>query len=181
MSSHLAPAAFSVIQSSSHSRMKCKAPEEGGKKKGQRATERPQPHISVFRLRRRLFSSLLKVPSPCECDEEADFLYATARKGPSLGMCIVCVCLCCLQRLPCLPLFQGEWGRLPTPIDPAYYNSCGPAPTSLPFSFSHSPPPPPTTPASLLLLLLLLLNINPAAAGSGHKEVERGVVFQKRP
>lgn len=48
----------------------------------------------------------------------------------------------------------------PTPTDPAYYNSCGPAPTSL----RSLPPPPP--PASLPALLP---NINPAAAGSGCK------------
>lgn len=48
----------------------------------------------------------------------------------------------------------------PTPTDPAYYNSCGPAPTSL---RSFPPPPPPAS------LPPLLPNINPAAAGSGCK------------
>lgn len=54
-----------------------------------------------------------------------------------------------------------------TPTDPAYYNSCGPAPTSL----RSLPPPPP--PASLPALLP---NINPAAAGSGCKGGGGGVV-----
>lgn len=42
---------------------------------------------------------------------------------------------------------------------------------------------PPCLPVLPVLLLLppLLLNINPAAAGCGHKEEERGVVFQKGP
>lgn len=67
-SPHLPPAAFTVIQSA-HPQISSQQNErhqkEKRKKKKRRATERPLPYISVFRLRRRLFSSLLEVPSPC--------------------------------------------------------------------------------------------------------------------
>lgn len=58
----------------------------------------------------------------------------------------------------CSGCHVSHCSRASYPADPAYYNSCGPAPTSL-----LSPPPPyPPPPAPLL-------NINPAAAGSGCK------------
>lgn len=51
-----------------------------------------------------LFSPLSVLPAR----KPVGFLYAPARGGPSLDMCIVCTGLCCLQRLPCLSLFQSE-------------------------------------------------------------------------
>lgn len=115
-SAHLPPAAFSVIQSA---HLSSPPQQSKAKKRKERATRRGHNlTFSVFRLAEEIISpppsphptphTYTKVPSPSECGEEAGFLYAPARKGLSLGMCIVCVCLCCLQRLPCLPLFQGE-------------------------------------------------------------------------
>lgn len=160
-------------------RMKCKASQGYKRKKEKTEKGNAQPYISDFRLRRRLFCPLSEVRSLCWCDEETGFLCAAATVGCPWA-CALWAYLCCLQRLPCLPLFQDKWGSLPTPIDPAYYNSCGPAPTSLLLSFSISPPPllPATIPASPPVLLL---NINPTAAGLSHKAKERGIVFQKRP
>lgn len=62
-----------------------------------------------------------------------------------------------------LPLFKGVWGRHPTPIDPAYYNSCGPAPY--------------LSSECLSLLQRLQLNINPTTAGQAIKP--RGLYFKE--
>lgn len=80
----------------------------------------------------------------------------------SLGKCEETVSAVC-SGLHVLPLFKGVWGRHPTPIDPAYYNSCGPAP--------H------LSSECLSLLQRLQLNINPTTAGEAIK-IE-GVIFQK--
>lgn len=68
--------------------MKRKAPEEH--KKRERQKKATTLHV-CFPAAERIIFPPLKVPSPCECGEEAGFLYAIARKGLSLGMCIVCV------------------------------------------------------------------------------------------
>lgn len=57
------------------------------------------------------------------------------------------------ERSLCSGCRVSHCSRASYPADPAYYNSCGPAPTS-----PRSPPPPAP-----------LLNINPAAAGAGCK------------
>jgi len=80
----------------------------------------------------------------------------------SLSKCEETVSAVC-SGLHVLPLFKGVWGRHPTPIDPAYYNSCGPAP--------H------LSSECLSLLQRLQLNINPTTAGEAIK-IE-GVIFQK--
>lgn len=80
----------------------------------------------------------------------------------SLGKCEETVSAVC-SGLHVLPLFKGVWGRHPTPIDPAYYNSCGPAP--------H------LSSECLSLLQRLQLNINPTTAGEAIKR--EGVIFQK--
>lgn len=117
---------------------------------------------------------LLKVPSLCERGEEAGFLYATARKGLSLGMSIVYVSVLSAEAaMP--PIVPGRVRQASYPNRPCLLQQLW-----------TSPPPPSCSPSPLLLhllqllpVLLLLLNINPTAAGLGHKEEEKGELFSQ--